>query len=602
MQIRKIVACSMLMALLAATATASATPPRATTMQHYDPAHAANPPTNMHPAIHPGPAVVRAFAETALQHLKGPAQRPFLELLQTLPPKGKEPGIAISTKATKNVSCSEGVCTPTAATAILNVSELNRLLVAGNVTIATSAVAPDIFINAPFSWTSANALTLQAIGDITVNKAVSNAGPGPLDLEYDITGGGGALSFGNKGSISFMGLANPLTINGQSYLLAADIRTMARLIQDNPSGNFALARSYDARRDGTYSQSPIPTPFQGAFEGLGNMIRNVHVESSGQVGGLFYETEQTAYVSNIRFSGKVEEESEANPVAGGLEGVNNGTLFGSSVPDSTLVFVSMAGDGSCIAGGLVGTNNGTVSFSHSSATVDASFDPSKTDNTCYVGGLVGYDGSNVFSGGSVSYSSWGIGSVSVSALSSGELEMGGLIGDICCDIASVANVSWTFATGNVMETGPGGCDCGGLVGRSEVGATIANSSAEGAVSANDNSVVGGFIGNNVASGVEGQAAVNVAAGAVSGGTGCKCGGFAGVTAGGGQLGGEISNAQSYGTVLGGSGSYIGGFVGYDYESQDIYDSGWCTTSSGITDPSQGAGNVPNDPGITPFTC
>ena len=29
---------------------------------------------------------------------------------------------------------------------------------------------------------------------------------------------------------------------------------------------------------------------------------------------------------------------------------------------------------------------------------------------------------------------------------------------------------------------------------------------------------------------------------------------------------------------------------------------WCTTSSGITDPGEGAGNVPNDPHIAPVTC
>jgi hypothetical protein len=44
------------------------------------------------------------------------------------------------------------------------------------------------------------------------------------------------------------------------------------------------------------------------------------------------------------------------------------------------------------------------------------------------------------------------------------------------------------------------------------------------------------------------------------------------------------------------------FLGYDYGDGSLSNEGWCTTSSGITDPSQGAGNVANDPGIVAFTC
>src|SRR5207248_5640007 len=132
-------------------------------------------------------------------------------LLRSLPP-AKQPGVTVSTKATKNMQCSGGVCTPTAAKATLNVSDLTRLLGDGSVTIGTTALASDIFVNAPLSWTSANGLTLQAIGNIVVNKSVSDAGPAPLDLQYNVNGGGGALSFGAKGHIGFLGTGNALTI------------------------------------------------------------------------------------------------------------------------------------------------------------------------------------------------------------------------------------------------------------------------------------------------------------------------------------------------------------------------------------------------------
>ena len=111
----------------------------------------------------------------ALEHLKGPAQRPFLRLLQTLPP-AKQVGVTISAKTTKNMSCASGTCTPTAAVANLSVSDVDRLLRDGTLTIGTTGQAPDIFVNAPFSWSSGNGLTLQSIGNLVVNNAGLGAG------------------------------------------------------------------------------------------------------------------------------------------------------------------------------------------------------------------------------------------------------------------------------------------------------------------------------------------------------------------------------------------------------------------------------------------
>jgi hypothetical protein len=181
-----------------------------------------------------------------------------LQLLKTLPP-AKQTGVTISAKATKNVQCSGGTCSPTAAIAVLNVSQLADMLSSQSITVATSAQAPDIFVNAPFSWTSANGLALQAIGNIVVNKAVSDAGPAPLTITYNANGSGGALSFGKKGHISFLSTGNALTINGQNYILANNIQLLAQLIARNPSGNFALSADYNARRDGKYT-----TPYRGA--------------------------------------------------------------------------------------------------------------------------------------------------------------------------------------------------------------------------------------------------------------------------------------------------------------------------------------------------
>ncbi len=63
----------------------------------------------------------------------------------------------------------------------------------------------------------------------------------------------------------------------------------------------------------------------------------------------------------------------------------------------------------------------------------------------------------------------------------------------------------------------------------------------------------------------------------------------------------ISSSYSTGAVTAAAGSRIGGFVGYDSPQSGIANAYWDTTTSGITDPSQGAGNMPNDPGITGLT-
>ena len=88
---------------------------------------------------------------------------------------------------------------------------------------------------------------------------------------------------------------------------------------------------------------------------------------------------------------------------------------------------------------------------------------------------------------------------------------------------------------------------------------------------------------------------SVATGSVSGGPNCDCGGAIGD-------GGQVSDTTSYGSVNGNPGSDVGAFIGFDESAGDLSNDGWCTTSSGITDPAQGAGNIPNDPGITPFAC
>ena len=530
-------------------------------------------------AIHPG--LLREFALTALQHLKGPAQRPFLQLLKTLPP-AKQVGVTISTKATKNMQCSEGTCTPTAAVAVLNVGQLTNMLVDQTVTISTSAQAPDIFVNAPFSWTSANGLTLQAIGSIVVNKPLSDSGPAPLSLIYDANGSGGTLYFGAKGHISFLSTGNPLTINGKGYILANNIQLLAQLIARNPSGNFALAANYNAKHDGKYTQSPIQTPFQGNLEGLGNFITGLHIESTmpGQPIGLLQQIMPNAILENFRMRSVV---IDGDSFLGGLAADNQGTLYNNSVDGQFTVAGDTGKD--CdysYAGELVGINEGTILSSSSSGRITG------TQGCFVIGGLAGVNG-NSFPG----YIGTSYSTSEVSGTSDHDVDLAGLVGATGFGGTDSLIVT-SYATGNISLSGTGLADIGGLVAFVLQG-LVSQSSASGAVSVAptiSEAQAGGFTG-----GITGNIDRGTATGAVSAGQNCYCGGFVGNAA---PV--VISNSDSYGSVIAGPNSYLGGFVGYDHVAGDMSNDGWCTTSSGITDPSQGAGNIPNDPGIAPFTC
>jgi hypothetical protein len=462
---------------------------------------------------------VPEFRLAAIQHLKGPAQRPLLNLLKLSPPV-RQVGVTISGNATKNMSCSGGVCTPTATVAVLNVSQLTRMLVDQSVTIGTSAQAPDIFVNAPFSWTSANGLTLQAIGNILVNKPVSDAGPAPLSISYNANGAGGVLSFGSRGHISFLSAGNALTINGQNYILADNIQLLAQLIAREPSGSFALSASYNARHDGKYSQSPIPTLFEGTFEGLGNTISALHIENSGsQPVGLFQQTAQSAVVENLVLNNAyVTQTSDENSIAGLLVGINSGVLLNVVISGQLVEHCGSDGD----AGIITGRNwEGNIDYATAKGMIIAG------PGCRRVGGLAGEnDGANSFG--------FGI-------------------------LASKAYVAI-----NADQY----CDCGGAVGSNVNFAHIWTVLADGSVTALNN---------------------------------CDCGGLLGVQ--------DIQQVQivndniSFGPVTAGASSYVGGFVGLDgADGAAFRDDGWCTTTSGITDPSQGAGNIPNDPEIFSFQC
>ncbi len=125
--------------------------------------------------------------------------------------------ITISASPTEDMSCSGGICAPTAATANLNTSDVENYLASGNLEVTTTGSgvqADDIVIEAGFNWTSASALTLDAYHSVTFQSPVAVNGKGAVSLVTNDGGSGGTLSFISGGSLSFPGRANKLSING----------------------------------------------------------------------------------------------------------------------------------------------------------------------------------------------------------------------------------------------------------------------------------------------------------------------------------------------------------------------------------------------------
>jgi hypothetical protein len=190
------------------------------------------------------------------------------------------------------------------------------------------------------------------------------------------------------------------------------------------------------------------------------------------------------------------------------------------------------------AGALAGCNYARIINASSSGVVEGGGEYSTE------GGLVG----------------WNLGTIersrsTVSVTTQGG-EVGGLVG------FNNGPLDQSYATGNVIGGGGGGLV--GSAGNTLNKAPITNCYATGSISINDPAFEGG--------------------------------GLAAWTAG------NFSASYSTGEVSGGGS--LGGAVGYD-DSEDFFegpsDLYWDLDTSGISNPDQGAGNIPDDPGITGLT-
>ena len=368
------------------------------------------------------------------------------------------------------MSCSGGICAPTASSATLNVTDLENLLASGGVEVTTTGAgvqAGNIVVDAGLTWSNTASLGLDAYQSIAIDGAVSVAGQGGLSLTTNDGGSGGALSFGLKDSVTFASLSSQLSINGAVYMLVGNISSLASAIASNPSGDYALANNYDASQDGTYSTTPIPTTFTGTFEGLGNTISNIKVNTKQQanVSGLFVEVDSSGTVSDIVLANlNIDAHSQGMEASGvgGVAALNYGVLN-----DDHVGGFIRSGKGS--VGGLNGGNTGVISNSSATATIMVN-----GSGNAEGGGLAGYN-DGLITG------SFATGSVTAQ-------DAGGLVG------LNLIYISNSYATGSVKGVGAA-ATAGGFVGGDQL--YINDSYSTGKPMGKG--VVGGFLG-----GVSGQ--------------------------------------------------------------------------------------------------
>lgn len=468
--------------------------------------------------------------------------------------------VEISTAVTSNMSCSGGVCSPTAKNAVLNVNDLAGMLASEDVKITTGNGAVTIAVAAPFSWTSAHRLTLDAKYNVSFRAAVTVAGQGAVTIAYNNGGSGGDLLFFEGGKLELWDKNSSLIVNNIPYVLITSVSKLAGHVKKAPGGAYALAADYDASVEGTRPWAAARTTFTGTFEGLGNAISNLAFQTiRNRPGELFQRIGSTGVVRDLHLVNETiaADRLEGSRGEGGLTGDNEGLISGVSVG----VTISATNAYDQAIGAIAGHNWGTI---RNSSATGAIATPDSTNT--FVGGLVGQGGSIIGSHASVSVQSADYG--------------GGLVG------AEDSDIYASYATGSTS-----GKEAGGLVGHLDQGGTIDLSFATGPVSA----LVSG--GGLVGSGEFSPTAISnsYSTGAVTGATGAKAvGSLVGTDFG------DFAAVYGTGQVTAPADAYAGGLVGNDTTGANTA-AYWDLDTTGIADPSQGAGNIPNDPGITGLT-
>lgn len=456
--------------------------------------------------------------------------------------------VEISSNPTNNMNCTGGVCAPTAKNADLNATDLANMLASSDVKVVTGAGAVTITVSGPFSWTSTHRLTLDANVSVSFRAAVEVTGQGAVTIVTNDGGSGGDLVFFEGGKLDFWDLGSSLIINGDVFTLESDFASLVNAATANPSGEFALAKDGNAG-----GASEIET-FLGKFDGLGHEISHLRVRAHKfQIG------------QNSEF--RREDKTIGAGMFGYLDGeVRNVRLNSVSISDHLNIRQGRYPE--VFLGGI-------AAFADEASIVDNVYVSGvvgsvDTSQFAYAGGLLG-EGR-----GTVSRSS-----ADVSVGCREDCIAGGLVG-----LGSGA-IRLTSAFGTVECQDH--CGAGGLVGAG--GGVIDQSYSEVAVTAmgdqNTYAYAGGFAGGGFSGAVFNSYAIGSATAS---------------TYAGGLCGGCQPSVNSfYSLVAVGHAASSGGVIGWSGGFGIAADAYWDLDTSGISDPHQGAGDIPDYPGITGLT-
>ncbi|HEX3945209.1 MAG TPA: hypothetical protein VHW69_14080 [Rhizomicrobium sp.] len=388
--------------------------------------------------------------------------------------------VEISNKPTQNMSCNAGVCTATAQKAVLNVGDLATMLAGGDATVKTGSVAKDIDVGQPLSWTSTARLTLDAQQSVQIEKQVTVTGQGALTVTTNDSGAKAKNKTGEfvivpeHGSVQFWDLASSLIIDGNSYMLVGDIKTLASDIAANPSGFYALAKPYDASADGIYTSSPTQVVFQGVFEGMGNGISKFSMNSDAASStGLFAMVGDGGSVRDLAIVNALLD-SKGTQQVGLLAELNYGQIVRCWVTGN-IHFSRAAYD----VGGLVAGNLGTITNSH----VDMRLSGSAGNFYTFanVGGLVAANGGTITS-------SYALGSVAYRHTD--RSDMGGLVGENFGIIENTYSLNRVKSGRKTTDSN----NFGGLLGVLDSAGSVSSSYAAGEIEVDQAASPGGLIG------------------------------------------------------------------------------------------------------------
>ncbi len=146
--------------------------------------------------------------------------------------------------------------------------------------------------------------------------------------------------------------------------------------------SFAITRDLDLLLESDFEViGDDEQPFEGRFDGRGFVIRNLRIQRPGENGvGLFGVVGEGGEVRDVHLR---DVDVTGGRSVGGIAGINEGDIRGSSVSGGVI--------GEVTVGGLVGENHGMIRDSWSDAEVEGTSMVEETNNLDWseVGGLVG---------------------------------------------------------------------------------------------------------------------------------------------------------------------------------------------------------------------